>query len=137
MYGVCTRSAERGQGPQGRASQPGATPTLHVSSQSKQGPSQPTVLTPSQPNIIFTNQPCRQMLYPVATTPLLNELHGGEFTGMDRESFRAKYPEMWEEREQDKLEFRFPGTGGESYQDVIQRVRPIIVELERQVGGCG
>lgn len=73
------------------------------------------------------------MLYPVATTPLLNELHGGEFTGMDRESFRAKYPEMWEEREQDKLEFRFPGTGGESYQDVIQRVRPIIVELERQV----
>lgn len=75
------------------------------------------------------------MLYPVATTPLLNELHGGEFTGMDRESFRAKYPEMWEEREQDKLEFRFPGTGGESYQDVIQRVRPIIVELERQVRG--
>eukprot|EP00903_Cladosiphon_okamuranus_P011667 g10973.t1 len=73
-----------------------------------------------------------QMLYPVATTPLLNELHGGDFTGMDRESFRAKYPEMWEEREQDKLEFRFPGAGGESYQDVIQRVRPIIVELERQ-----
>lgn len=73
------------------------------------------------------------MLYPVATTPLLNELHGGEFTGMDRESFRAKYPEMWEEREQDKLEFRFPGAGSESYQDVIQRVRPIIVELERQV----
>lgn len=73
-------------------------------------------------------------MYPVATTALLNELHGGEFTGMDRASFRAQYPEMWEEREQDKLEFRFPGTGGESYQDVIQRVRPIIVELERQVG---
>lgn len=73
------------------------------------------------------------MLYPVATTPLLNEIHGGEFTGMDRESFRAKYPEMWQEREKDKLEFRFPGAGGESYQDVIQRVRPIIVELERQV----
>lgn len=73
------------------------------------------------------------MLYPVATTPLLNEIHGGEFTGMDRESFRKQYPELWELREQDKLEFRFPGAGGESYQDVIQRVRPIIVELERQV----
>ncbi|CAN0469119.1 unnamed protein product, partial [Laminaria digitata] len=73
-----------------------------------------------------------QMLYPVATTPLLNELHGGKFTGMDRASFRAQYPEMWQEREEDKLEFRFPGAGGESYQDVIQRVRPIIVELERQ-----
>ncbi|CAM9240227.1 unnamed protein product [Ectocarpus sp. 12 AP-2014] len=73
-----------------------------------------------------------QMLYPVATTPLLNEIHGGELSGMDRESFRKQYPEMWEQREQDKLEFRFPGAGGESYQDVIQRVRPIIVELERQ-----
>ena len=73
------------------------------------------------------------MLYPVATTTLLNELHGGTFTGMDRASFRAQYPEMWQEREEDKLEFRFPGAGGESYQDVIQRVRPIIVELERQV----
>ena len=52
---------------------------------------------------------------------------------MDRASFRAQYPEMWQEREEDKLEFRFPGAGGESYQDVIQRVRPIIVELERQV----
>jgi 6-phosphofructo-2-kinase len=27
---------------------------------------------------------------------------------------------------------RYPGAGGESYVDVIQRVRPIIVELERQ-----
>lgn len=73
------------------------------------------------------------MLYPVATTPLLNELHGGNFFGMNRAIFREKYPEMWEQREDNKLEFRFPGAGGESYQDVITRVRPIIVELERQV----
>lgn len=26
----------------------------------------------------------------------------------------------------------YPGAGGESYVDVIQRIRPIIVELERQ-----
>lgn len=74
-----------------------------------------------------------QMLYPVATTPLLNELHGGSFSGLTRTFFREKYPEIWEQREFNKLEFRFPGAGGESYQDVIQRVRPIIVELERQV----
>lgn len=73
------------------------------------------------------------MLYPVAATPLLNEINGGNFAGMDRTSWREKYPEMWKQREQDKLEFRFPGAGGESYQDVIQRVQPIIVELERQV----
>lgn len=73
------------------------------------------------------------MLYPVATTPLLNELHGGSLKGLNRARFRERYPEMWEEREDNKLEFRFPGAGGESYQDVIQRVQPIIVELERQV----
>lgn len=73
------------------------------------------------------------MQYPVATTPLLNEIHGGSFLGMNRAMFREKYPEMWEQREGNKLEFRFPGAGGESYQDVITRVRPIIVELERQV----
>ena len=27
---------------------------------------------------------------------------------------------------------RYPGAGGESYIDVIQRVKPVIVELERQ-----
>lgn len=73
-----------------------------------------------------------QMQYPVATTPLLNEIHGGKFFGMNRAMFRERYPEMWEQREGNKLEFRFPGAGGESYQDVITRVRPIIVELERQ-----
>lgn len=73
-----------------------------------------------------------QMLYPAATTPLLNELHGGSFTGMSRAVFRAQYPDVHAQREADKLDFRFPGEGGESYMDVIQRVRPIIVELERQ-----
>ncbi|CAM9570202.1 unnamed protein product [Choristocarpus tenellus] len=72
------------------------------------------------------------MLYPVATTPILNELHGGNFTGMSRAQFRNEFPEMWSQREAKKLDFRFPGVGGESYLDVIQRVRPIIVELERQ-----
>jgi broad specificity phosphatase PhoE len=30
------------------------------------------------------------------------------------------------------LRYRYPGVGGESYLDVIERVRPIIIELERQ-----
>eukprot|EP00953_Heterococcus_sp_UTEX-ZZ885_P021762 12120-Heterococcus_DN1.PRE.4 len=72
------------------------------------------------------------MLYPTATTPLLNELRGGSFTGLSRAEFKEQYPDIWKQREADKLDFRFPGEGGESYMDVIQRVRPIIVELERQ-----
>lgn len=43
---------------------------------------------------------------------------------------------QYTQREADKLDFRFPGEGGESYMDVIQRVRPIIVELERQPRRC-
>jgi broad specificity phosphatase PhoE len=32
----------------------------------------------------------------------------------------------------DRLRYRYPGVGGESYLDVIERIRPIIIELERQ-----
>jgi 6-phosphofructo-2-kinase len=42
-----------------------------------------------------------------------------------------KYPEEWQSRRENKLEYRYPGAGGESYMDVIERVRPIIIELER------
>ena len=39
---------------------------------------------------------------------------------------------MYAARERDKLHFRYPGAGGESYADVIDRLKPIIIELERQ-----
>ena len=39
------------------------------------------------------------------------------------------YPEEFRSRQSNKLIGRFPG--GESYLDVIERLRPIIVELER------
>lgn len=32
----------------------------------------------------------------------------------------------------DKLNYRYPGPGGESYIDVIERIKPVIIELERQ-----
>eukprot|EP01036_Dinobryon_divergens_P025471 gene25470-34022_t len=35
-------------------------------------------------------------------------------------------------RLKDKLHYRYPGVGGESYLDVIERIRPVIIELERQ-----
>ena len=35
-------------------------------------------------------------------------------------------------READKLRFRYPGAGGESYLDVIGRLRPLIIEMERE-----
>ena len=45
---------------------------------------------------------------------------------------RARAAQVFAARRSDKLHFRYPGAGGESYRDVIDRVRPIIIELERQ-----
>jgi 6-phosphofructo-2-kinase len=47
------------------------------------------------------------------------------------EEFEAKFPDEYERRIKNKLLYRYPGAGGESYVDVIERLRPIIIELER------
>merc|ERR1712146_138170 len=73
-----------------------------------------------------------QRSYPTVLTPLLNELRGGNFDGMSRDVIQKNHPDVHASREKDKLNYRYPGAGGESYADVIQRVKPIIVELERQ-----
>lgn len=62
----------------------------------------------------------------------LNDLRGGELDGMTQSEVKRKFPEIWAERMKDKLHFRYPGNGGESYIDLIQRIKPVIVELERQ-----
>eukprot|EP01035_Chromulina_nebulosa_P017176 gene17176-22692_t len=73
-----------------------------------------------------------RMLYSCYNTPLLNELRGGDFHGLSKEEFKLKFPEEYNKREKDKLNYRYPGVGGESYLDVIERIRPVIIELERQ-----
>ncbi|KAK4536583.1 hypothetical protein CDCA_CDCA09G2608 [Cyanidium caldarium] len=60
----------------------------------------------------------------------LNEINAGICEGMTYEQIRTELPSEWEQRKHDKLRYRYPG--GESYQDVIQRVEPIILEIERQ-----
>ncbi|NXY38828.1 F262 bisphosphatase, partial [Pomatorhinus ruficollis] len=42
----------------------------------------------------------------------------------------AKYPDEFAMRDQEKYLYRYPG--GESYQDLVQRLEPVIMELERQ-----
>lgn len=73
-----------------------------------------------------------RMQIPVYTTNLLNELRGGDFHLMKRDEIKNLYPAVYEARQRNKLHFRYPGVGGESYMDVIERARPIIIELERQ-----
>lgn len=71
-------------------------------------------------------------ILPVFATPLLNELRAGNFQGMSRSEIKRVAPTEFERREKDKLRYRYPGVGGESYMDVVERVRPVIIELERQ-----
>ncbi|KAJ3106149.1 hypothetical protein HDU97_006966 [Phlyctochytrium planicorne] len=61
----------------------------------------------------------------------LNEISAGLCENLTYEEIEAHYPAVWAERLSNKLLFRYPGPGGESYSDVIERLRPVIVELER------
>ncbi|KAB0394591.1 hypothetical protein E2I00_018358 [Balaenoptera physalus] len=49
---------------------------------------------------------------------------------MTYEEIKDTYPEEYALREQDKYYYRYPT--GESYQDLVQRLEPVIMELERQ-----
>lgn len=59
----------------------------------------------------------------------LDEIDAGECDGMTYTEVRKRYPEQFEARAKDKLNYRYPR--GESYNDVIQRLDPIIIEIER------
>jgi len=59
----------------------------------------------------------------------LDELFAGTCDGMTYEEIEATYPEEWGRRQGDKLAYRYPR--GESYLDVIARLEPIIIEMER------
>ncbi|XP_012533242.2 6-phosphofructo-2-kinase/fructose-2,6-bisphosphatase [Monomorium pharaonis] len=59
----------------------------------------------------------------------LNELHAGVCEGLSYEEMQEHYPQEFAWRDQDKLRYRYPW--GESYIDAMQRVEPVIAELQR------
>ncbi|KAF8468461.1 fructose-2,6-bisphosphatase-like protein [Kalaharituber pfeilii] len=69
--------------------------------------------------------------YDIKEMRMLNELNAGVAEGMTYEEIRTKFPEEYNARRLDKLHYRYPGAGGESYLDVINRLRAVIVEAER------
>jgi broad specificity phosphatase PhoE/predicted kinase len=60
----------------------------------------------------------------------LDEIDAGICDGFTYAQVAAKYPEEFAARATDKLRYRYPR--GESYEDVIDRLNPLIIELERQ-----
>ncbi|RGB42001.1 6-phosphofructo-2-kinase-domain-containing protein [Rhizophagus diaphanus] len=61
----------------------------------------------------------------------LNEIYAGRCEGKTYQEIEQSYPEEFNARKNNKLYYRYPGMGGESYLDVIHRVNPLIIELER------
>lgn len=60
----------------------------------------------------------------------LDELDAGACDGLTYEEIEKQFPEDFRERDENKYEYRY--RGGESYRDVVIRLEPIIMELERQ-----
>lgn len=54
----------------------------------------------------------------------------GVCDGKTYEVIQREYPEQFEARDKDKFAYRYPR--GESYEDLVARLEPVIMELERQ-----
>ncbi|XP_029731474.2 6-phosphofructo-2-kinase/fructose-2,6-bisphosphatase isoform X3 [Aedes albopictus] len=60
----------------------------------------------------------------------LNEIDAGICEEMTYEQIQAKFPEEFKARDQNKFAYRYPR--GESYEDLVVRLEPVMMELERQ-----
>ena len=60
----------------------------------------------------------------------LDEINAGACEGMSYERVAAEMPDEYAARKQDKFHYRYPR--GESYEELIQRLDRVVVELERQ-----
>lgn len=68
--------------------------------------------------------------YQKLTWKSLDELDAGVCDGMTYKEIEEHYPEDFANRDDDKFNYRY--RGGESYRDVVTRLEPVIMELERQ-----
>jgi len=60
----------------------------------------------------------------------LNEIDAGDCSGLTMEEIKAKFPKELQNRDKDKFFYRYPN--GESYEDLVARMEPVIMELERK-----
>ncbi|XP_069315110.1 6-phosphofructo-2-kinase/fructose-2,6-bisphosphatase 3 isoform X1 [Eulemur rufifrons] len=77
-----------------------------------------------------TIQTAEALRLPYEQWKALNEIDAGVCEELTYEEIKDTYPEEYALREQDKYYYRYPT--GESYQDLVQRLEPVIMELERQ-----
>jgi len=70
----------------------------------------------------------------VVTDALLRELHIGDWEGRTWAELREAYPDDWQARLNDLVNFQVPG--GESLQDAADRIRPSLMRIiKKHTGG--
>jgi 6-phosphofructo-2-kinase/fructose-2,6-biphosphatase 2 len=77
-----------------------------------------------------TMQTAKHMDCPKLQWKALDELDAGVCDGLTYDEIETQYPEDFYLRDSDKFHFRY--RGGESYADLVLRLEPIIMEVERQ-----
>ncbi|KAK5628569.1 hypothetical protein RRF57_004284 [Xylaria bambusicola] len=94
-------------------------------------PSQFCVWTSTWPQAVQTGRLFASETYDQTHTKMLDDMNAGVMTGLTFDEISKRYPDEFAARKRDKLNYRWPGLGGEGYVDLIVRLRPLIVELER------
>lgn len=67
--------------------------------------------------------------YKVIHKEILNEIHGGICENLTYDEVKENMPDVYESRKKDKFHFKYPQ--GESYNDLIVRLKEFILELNR------
>lgn len=76
-----------------------------------------------------TIQTARFLPFEKLSWKALDELDSGVCDGLTYAEIEQRYPADFKSRDEDKYNYRY--LGGESYRDVVIRLEPIIMELER------
>ncbi len=77
-----------------------------------------------------TIETARPLVRPTVEWRALDEIDAGDCDGMTYDEIQRRLPDEYEARESHKFDYRYPR--GESYRDVIRRLEPVIVEIERE-----
>lgn len=96
----------------------------------RDGIPEPEALTVWTSTLRRTVQTGLALPYEATSYRALDEIDAGICDGMTYDQIKDQMPDVYAARRADKFRYRYPR--GESYEDVIQRLDPLIIQLERQ-----